>query len=492
MKQILLFIILMTTSAYSQELSTKNQLIIRDVVGDVQVRSAHAPTWKPLIGGRTVSENSFIRLNTKDSSISISYPDGGNLRLMGLGSYFFEQVSRAQNNIYHSKILVFSGRWFFQAHTNSISRFIANTDITTSVVEQGAGGGVFVKGTNEFVLLQGRGLISYRQKDINALVLDERQYVHFNIFEGFFQPKLVTDQLLEQYMIFTDRTTMKKEKNYSDIQVNNQNFSYKKTPHYFSYYNKLPSSKKSHTTEEIDGTKLLQELYFPKRKDREQGTILTQKSNEEDLAEVFKNIKPKKNVIPKELLKAIDIDDFQIKVKTNEPSQKINEPSQVKKRKTPKRKRQPRIKAPKTTASVYDEELEEDIAQPETDIDALMDELGESFNQEQSELESSNRKRRKPRLIIEEELPEVVEEIVEETPPPPPVVEEPKPKVVKKRRVRRQQPIKEEVEEEQTGFNPGDSFFNRNLDDPAYHIDKFRLESVDDIMNSDLSVLFSM
>ncbi len=202
-----LLIAMIFTFSFANAQVAKTQIIINEVKGDVQTRSSHTPSWRPLTAGLAMVSGTFIRLNSPDSVVFIKYPDGGVLRLLGIGSFYIEEISVPRDNIYHSKILLFSGRWFYQGTKDFPSRFIVNTDITTSVIEKGSGGGFHYYGKNEFVLTEGRGLISYRQKDINAIVLDERQYVNFNIFDGFFTPKLITGEMLGQYMIFEESAT---------------------------------------------------------------------------------------------------------------------------------------------------------------------------------------------------------------------------------------------------------------------------------------------
>ncbi len=229
MKKLLLVMLFISTFTHAQ---LKDFAIVNDSKGEIQVRTTHSTSWQPLTAGTTFTSNTFIRLNSADSIATIQYPDGGILKLLGIGSFFFEEISKPRNNIYHSKILVFSGRWFYEDQKDFLSRFIVNSDVTTSVVEQGSGGGYFHQGTNEFFLHKGRGLISYRQENINAIVLDEKQYVNFNILDGFFKPKLATDDILRQYMIFQTNTVQ-------DI----QSFERDSYNHNFSYYDK--SKKRS-------------------------------------------------------------------------------------------------------------------------------------------------------------------------------------------------------------------------------------------------------
>ncbi len=199
--KILLMLTFIINIMHAQDLKLQNQIIIRDISGDVQTRNVDSSVWMPAVAGTTLQADTFIRLNTDESLAALSYPDGGLLRFIGLGSYYVDEVSGARQNAYDSKILIFTGRWFYQSHMDFPSRFIANTDVTTSVIENGAGGGFYNNGTNEFVLMNGRGLISYRQPNINAIILDPNQYIKFNIFEGFFTPLLATDNIYEQYMV---------------------------------------------------------------------------------------------------------------------------------------------------------------------------------------------------------------------------------------------------------------------------------------------------
>lgn len=228
---------------YAQEqIFEKNKIVIQDAVGDIQTRYLNSHVWSPITAGISISPNSFIRLNSPNSTLDLKYPDGSSVRLIGMGSFFFEDISRITNNIYQSKLLVLFGRWVYQSHPDYKSRLIINTDITTSVIENGIGAGFFYNGTNEFVLKKGRGIISYRQQNAKAIVLDEYQYIKFNVLDGFFFPRLATDQLFKQYLIFS------KENSATNIPKNSNKLNL------LSYMKTISSAKQNDTNKKKKNT----------------------------------------------------------------------------------------------------------------------------------------------------------------------------------------------------------------------------------------------
>ncbi|MGL5955093.1 MAG: hypothetical protein ACRC0X_00585 [Brevinema sp.] len=548
MKTLFLVFLLINSASYSQQL--KNNIIIQDVSGEVQTRTVPTPTWTPITAGLSVSSKSFIRLNSPNSIATLRYPDGSLLRLIGVGSFFLEQISEAEQNVYHSKILVLSGRWFYQSNPLYNSRFIANTDITTSVLEQGTGGGFFYQGTNEFVLLKGRGLISYRQKNINAIVLDERQYVQFNILDGFFQPKLATDKVFEYYIVFPDQTT---SQNTSSVQL----VSYNNMPYRFAHDPKANQQKKPVSRPELQLDQLdpLKYLKFPRRADRSQITMYQLETNKEPEMRFQETVQ--KPIIPKELLEAIDIKDFKI-TPPPRPQEITPAPQEETTEKTPPVRQRPTRTQREITKQIIEEETKEvPIVEDTEDIDLneLLEQIQEDFDKEQRQRTRTPRQAQ-PTIRIQEvpivedsednNLDELLEQIQEDfdkeqrqrtrTPrqarPTIPIREVPlieeaifeplaeleqeeisaPTRTLKKRprktptespqrvpsqqrpkRTPQQQTDKQVYEEDSTEttlYVPPDWFFNRDLDSDNYRYRQFKFEEEDDILNSDLSIFF--
>ena len=412
------------------------------------------------------------------------------VRLIGIGSFFFENISELVNNAYQSKILVLSGRWVYQSHPDYESRLIINTDITTSVIENGIGAGFFYNGTNEFVLKKGRGLISYRQQNAKAIVLDEQQYVRFNILEGFFFPKLATEELFKQYLIFSEEKTIINKTNTKDLDTLSL-LSYTKTSKTNS------TSQKMLLREEIDIQQLspLENLNFKKRSDFSQVTIA--KIQKAPIA--IPLITPVNTlVIPQSLLTDIDLQDFEIT--TKEPVIVVEEEKIV----VPPRKARPVRVREKPKARVQKKptpvEAKPKVVAPKNKLDDLLNSLDQSFAEE-VELEIPPTPA--PAPVIEKSGITIIEpvELIElEKDPIPlePLVLEKKParKRVPRRRVPREETeadIIERLEEEaEARYKASEEYWNRNLNSDQYKYNQFELETTDDLMNSFSSVLLNM
>ncbi|MGL4388374.1 MAG: hypothetical protein ACRCTJ_03160 [Brevinema sp.] len=204
-KYALILCLLVSLSPKTLFTQSSHEVIIKDFTGDAQYQSPKSKSWIPLIAGIKVSEKNFIRLNSKDSILTMELPDGGLLRLIGVGSIFIDYLSKNENKILQHKFLLISGRWFYSNSRKNDTRMFMNTDITTSIIENGSGGGFFFSGTNEFIIRTGKGITSYREQDSRALVVDERQFVSFNIYDGFSYPELATAKKFAEYIISLDK-----------------------------------------------------------------------------------------------------------------------------------------------------------------------------------------------------------------------------------------------------------------------------------------------
>ena len=473
---------------HAQELNfVKNQVVIQDAVGDVQTRYLHSHIWTPVTAGISIPQNSFIRLNTPSSAISVTYPDGSAVRLIGVGSFFFENISELVNNAYQSKMLVLFGRWTYQSHPDYLSRFIVNTDITTSVVENGVGAGFFYNGTNEFVLKKGRGLISYRQQNAKAIVLDEQQFVKFNILDGFFFPKLATEELFNQYLIFSEEKTNTKDLGTLSL------LSYSPT--------NTNLTNKTLVKEEIDIQQLesLKDLNFKKRSDFLQVTIAKIKK----IPIAVPVVAPVNSLtIPQSLLTDIDLDDFEIATKPVEEEPTNIKPKTVRRARPVKPAVRPKNKVKRKPAAV---KAKPKVAAPKNGVDDLLKSLDQSFAEEAvlEEPETpDNTNTENSGIVIEEIAPpiELIELEVEPEPLEPVVI--PK-KTPRKRRVPRETDAEiaarlaaeaeEKLEEEaEARYKASEEYWNRNLNSDKYRYNQFQLESADDLMNSFSSVLLNM
>ncbi len=474
---LLIFFSINVLPNHAQELNfVKNQVVIQDAVGDVQTRYLNSHIWTPVTAGIAIPQNSFIRLNTPSSAISVAYPDGSAVRLIGVGSFFFENISELVNNAYQSKILVLFGRWTYQSHPDYLSRFIVNTDITTSVVENGIGAGFFYNGTNEFVLKKGRGLISYRQQNAKAIVLDEQQYVKFNILDGFFFPKLATEELFKQYLIFSEEKTSTTNKtNIKDLDTLSL-LSYSPT--------NSNLTNKTLVKEEINIQQLesLKDLNFKKRSDFLQVTI----AKIQKVAKAAPAVAPANSlVIPQSLLTDINLDDFEIAVKTAEEEPTNIKPKPIKRARPAKPTVRPKNKVQKKPIVA---KAKPKVVAPKNELDDLLKSLDQSFAEEavldEPETNDDNNIENSGIVIVELE-------------------EAPKKRAPRKRRVPRETDAEiaarlaaeaeAKIEEEaEARYRASEEYWNRNLNSDKYRYDQFELETTDDLMDSFSSVLLNM
>lgn len=301
-----------------------SQILVRDSVGDVQYRAIVAPSWTPITAGVRLQERTLIRLNTPDSVATFSLPDGSLLRLIGIGSVFLDYIVRPVNNTYQTKMLLMTGRWFYSSNPNSKTRMIVNTDVTTSIIENGSGGGYFFNGTNELLIRSGRGVIGYRQQDSIPVSLDENQVISFNIYDGFFRvPELATDAHYQNYLIFTEdaKNFMKPEdltfspappldsaqKDHQDAQA----FLFYPEKRLFQSVNSdVPKPPLFSGDINFDQLKILEDLSFVKRNDPLR-VVIAKLPPPPPLPEPKPVINTKK-VIPLSLLKPINLEDFEV------------------------------------------------------------------------------------------------------------------------------------------------------------------------------------
>ncbi|MGL4394340.1 MAG: hypothetical protein ACRCS8_03855 [Brevinema sp.] len=197
-------VILLSCLIFISFFAHAKEVIIKDFTGDAEYQSHQSKMWIPILTGMKISEKNFIRLNSKDSIITMELPDGSLLRLIGVGSIFIDYLSESKNNATQHKFLLITGRWFYSASSRNKSRLIMNTDITTSIIENGSGGGYFFDGKHEFLIRNGSGMTSYREQNSRAIVVDERQVIEFNIYDGFGYPELATPKKFEEYIILID------------------------------------------------------------------------------------------------------------------------------------------------------------------------------------------------------------------------------------------------------------------------------------------------
>ncbi|SFB69684.1 hypothetical protein SAMN02745150_00293 [Brevinema andersonii] len=303
-----------------------SQILVRDAVGDVQYRAIVAPSWTPITAGVRLQERTLIRLNTPDSIATFSLPDGSLLRLIGIGSVFLDYIVRPVNNTYQTKMLLMTGRWFYSSNPNSKTRMIVNTDVTTSIIENGSGGGYFFNGTNELLIRSGHGVIGYRQHDSIPVSLDENQVISFNIYDGFFRvPELATDAHYQNYLIFSEDTknfmkpedlTFSPAQPLSSAQKDNQDTQvflfYPDKKMFESISKNVPKPPLFSGDINFEQLKVLEDLSFVKREDPLRVVIAKLRPPPLPPLPEPKPISNTKRVIPLSLLKPINLEDFEV------------------------------------------------------------------------------------------------------------------------------------------------------------------------------------
>lgn len=511
---------------------TTGQAIVRDSMGDIQYRSVITPVWTPITAGIKITERSFIRLNSPDSILTLSLPDGSLLRIIGISSLYLDYITSPLNNSYQTKFLLLSGRWFYSGNPNNDTRLIVNTDITTSVIENGSGGGYFFNGTNEFIIRTGRGIISYRQKDVLALVVDERQKVHFNIYQGFNYPQLATIEDFEKYIIFQEEPSQQTNTNTLDFSSNAQAFKDRYDLSQLQFQdinngylvkyippektNSLSSEKsKEITPEEInfDQLKILEDLFFNQRSDPLQVIMSTKK----EVAPPPKPepIIPKAPIIPKYLLTPIDIQDFNIpQAKIKAPKKKTTKKSTPQKPvrpvQRPKRKPIPKpvlIKKIKPTPITK--------TKPHVDVNKLLSNLEDIASDEtpppKKVIPPKPKKiiRPKPKKVILPKPKKIIrpkpKKVIPPKPvvvPPPPIIAKPiappkLPAIQKKQQPfypRRRRPIRKRPgarAPQRFQYNVPAHYTNQfDPNDPRFQYKKFSIDSTEELMKSDFSSVF--
>jgi len=477
---LIIFLLVFTSILSYSQVLPKGNALIRDTVGDIQYRSIMTPIWTPSIAGIKIPERSFIRLNSPESILTLSFSDGSFLRIFGISSLYIDYISHPINNNYQTKLLLLTGRWFYSSNPNNNSRLIVNTEITTSVIENGSGGGYLFNGTNEFIIRTGRGIISYRQKDILALVVDERQKVSFDIYTGFNYPQLATSEDFGKYFLFDTLNNSGLELFNTKKKITNT-LSLFQDPSSELLINRDSSTiatyKKQVTLEEIDfhQLKVLEDLYF-ERQALPLKVIMTSKkksniilSDSKDNSK--KNLPINKPRISKTLLTPIATDNIKfstnIQQSTKKKQQKIiaKKPTRKIKRSTIKSQNQK-----KKTQKNHTEQKKAKI-----NIDDLLSDIQDLASNEDK---NSRKVKNSSDNIYKSKIK---------------VVESPKPKPIKKRKPKIETYYEEEYYEEIPQTPDASQTYYTNeyqTDESSYQYNKFKLNTTDDLMNSDISGLF--
>ena len=179
-------LLLFVLPVFGQEIPPANQVYVFDSKGgEAQYRPVVTPVWNPVTAGMRMGEKTLIRLSSPDSVLTLRFPDGSLLRLFGLGSYYLDSINRVVSNNNQTRILLLTGRWFYSSNPLEKARFIVSTDVTTSVIINGSGGGFFYNGTSEMIVRSGQGLFGWRQQNMAPFVIGGNQILRFNIRDGF-------------------------------------------------------------------------------------------------------------------------------------------------------------------------------------------------------------------------------------------------------------------------------------------------------------------
>ncbi|MGL5721148.1 MAG: hypothetical protein ACRCY4_01930 [Brevinema sp.] len=179
-------LLLLATPMFGQEIPPANQVYVFDSKGgEAQYRPIVTPVWNPLTAGMRMGERTLIRLSSPDSVLTLRFPDGSLLRLFGLGSYYLDRINRIISNTNQTRILLLTGRWFYSSNPLEKARFVVSSDVTTSVIINGSGGGFFYDGTSEMIVRSGQGLFGWRQQNMAPFVIGGNQILRFNVRDGF-------------------------------------------------------------------------------------------------------------------------------------------------------------------------------------------------------------------------------------------------------------------------------------------------------------------
>ncbi|MGL4560953.1 MAG: hypothetical protein ACRCV0_01520 [Brevinema sp.] len=515
----LLFI---TTILGHKTFGQSKAVVIKDFTGDADYRSVKSKSWIPLVGGISISEQNFIRLNSPDSILTMSFPDGSLLRLIGVGSIYIDYISKNENSTTQHKLLLISGRWFYSSTLTNQNRFIMNTDITTSVIENGSGGGYIFNGTNEFLIRTGRGIVSYRQKDSLALVLDERQFVSFNIFDGFDYPKLATAKKFAEYIILLDDTKSDALKSSEPkVLLQNMNQSELSLMERDEFDTKMARRpKKSLSLDEINQNQLdlLAHFIFKTNNiNKLQIELATSSVAPKQIEEKSRLVeKPKINPA---LLKGLDLTDFTIgsnstdvnKRKKRSSSTNTNQSAQ----RTITRTKASAVRAdvPQQKRSQKNTKNNQESVEEETlDVNDLLNSLSEKARQEQENRRKQNNtsnKGRKAKLVTESitnrtdiTTPETTtkakpvvqtRKIIKKKPAPKKIPAENKmmEEVINEEYLNENEIIEQEPEQifQQTRYESG----NVEHDPRDFEYNPFSVESAEDLLNGEFSrVLFDI
>ncbi|MGL5255101.1 MAG: hypothetical protein ACRC9L_08950 [Brevinema sp.] len=179
-------LLLLAPPVFGQVIPPVNQVYVFDSKGgEAQYRPVVTPIWNPVTAGMRMGEKTLIRLSSPDSILTLRFPDGSLLRLFGLGSYYLDRINQIISNTNQTRILLLTGRWFYSSNPIEKSRFIVSTDVTTSIIINGSGGGFFYNGTSEMIVRSGQGLFGWRQQNMAPFIIGANQILRFNVRDGF-------------------------------------------------------------------------------------------------------------------------------------------------------------------------------------------------------------------------------------------------------------------------------------------------------------------
>lgn len=494
---ILLLLFFCETAIFSQ--SAVKNVIVRDIIGDAQYQTAGSKSWIPILAGLKIQEKNLIRLNSTDTIITLELPDTSLLRLIGIGSFYIDYVNNQKNNTVQHKFLLLAGRWFYSSSSTNKTRFIMNTDITTSVIENGSGGGYAYKGTNEFIIRTGRGLTSYRQEDALAMVLDERQFVSFNIYDGFEYPKLATKEKFTEYIVFIEDLEEPTNKlTFAETKTVLQNFIV--TNHDDFEKTLSPKIKKGISISDLNLTdlKTLDYLSFKTNNEVLQIEYASSSIAAKEIEEQSKLVEAPK-IANKSLLQGLDLSSFSIsnKSSTGTTSKRKNKDmNSVSSSTTPKNLTRSKATASrknipsankKGTTETDSQEIDEEL-----DVESLLNSLSEKAKREQEKnrkksTSQTTTKKPKGKLVtssitnnlqsLNQEDEENISDDIEAD---------------DDNYDENDEELTEEERFQRENYRPGDEFYKDfDPNDPRFQFNRFQVESAQDLLESEFSkVLF--
>lgn len=184
-----IMILATSVSAFSAD------VIVYQLVGEVQWKAEGAEEWSPAQFQGKIPVNSEVRVNGKEDSVVLKFPDGTQARIMGLSSIKLKNISNPKAKKTRLKLL--GGKLFCKVKKQVDAGFEVETDSAVAAVRGTSFGMSFLGGEGNVVGYSGAVDVSDNQG--NTYSITPGMYTSFSRGGALTKPARAPQKLFKQY-----------------------------------------------------------------------------------------------------------------------------------------------------------------------------------------------------------------------------------------------------------------------------------------------------